>query len=144
MKKLPTIAVLLIGFFGLTVQIHATPQEANHEIKQKVSKTAKKAATQASVYYVSSPKFASIGATSVTYATNTPEVVVKIGDAFYLLFTYFNPIVNERQTVWLVSGSAQGPWVAAESLPEEVPAIVCSQINGNSSHPYQLCSLPKR
>jgi hypothetical protein len=143
MKKFPTIAGFLIGFFGLTVQFHATPQEARGEIKQKVSKAAKKAATQASVHYVGSPKFVSIIDTSITYATNTPEAVVKIGDAFYLLFTYFDPVVQERRNVWLVSGSAQGPWVPAQSLPAEVPAIVCSPINEDSSEPYQLCSLPR-
>jgi hypothetical protein len=143
MKKLRIIASLLIGFFGLTVQIHATPQEASHEIKQKVSKTAKKAATQANVHYVGSPKFSPIGATSITYAINTSEPVIKIRDTFYLLFNYFNPVIQERQNVWLVSGSAQGPWVPAQSLPEEVPEIVCSQINEHSSEPYQLCALPR-
>jgi hypothetical protein len=71
MKKITVIASLLIGFFGLTGQIHAAPQESGGEVIQKVSKTARKAAVQARVHYQGSPQFASIEGTWVTYATNT-------------------------------------------------------------------------
>jgi hypothetical protein len=143
MKKVTVIASLLIGFFGLTVQIHAAPQEGDPEIKQEVSKTAEKAAAQAKVRYQASPQFASIEGTSITYAVNSPQVVLNIGGAFYFLFTFFNPIARGTQNVWLVSASAQGPWVAAHSVPEKATAIVCGQINSNPIKLFQLCVLPR-
>ncbi|HYL68001.1 MAG TPA: hypothetical protein VEX69_02455 [Candidatus Limnocylindria bacterium] len=143
MKKATMIASLLIGFFGLTLQIQAVPQAAGPEIKQKVTKTARKAAAQARVVYRGSPQFAQIEGTSISYATNASQAVLKIGDAFYVPFNYFNPIVPSIQNVWLVSGSAHGPWVPAPSVPEKATAIVCSQINNDPSEPYQLCTLPR-
>jgi hypothetical protein len=143
MKKVTVIAIVLIGFFGLTVQIHAAPQEGSPEIRQQVSKTAKKAAAQAKVHYQGSPQFASIEGTSITYATNAPQAVLNIGDAFYALFTYFSPSLQSTQTVWLVSESAHGPWTAPRHIPKELTAIVCGQISTDRSEPYQLCTLPR-
>lgn len=143
MKKVNVIATVLTGFLGLTVQIHASPQESGATIKQKVSKTAKKAAVQARVHYQGSPQFASIEGTSTTYATNAPQPVLNIGDTFYFSFNYFNPVVRSNQNVWLVSKSAQGPWVPAYSVPQQATAIVCAQIGADPSDLYQLCALPR-
>ena len=71
MKKAMVIAGLLIGFFGLTVQIHATPQDSGYDVPQKVSKTAQKAAVHASVHYQGAPHFARIEGTYIAFATNT-------------------------------------------------------------------------
>lgn len=133
----------MIGFFGLTAQIHAAPQEGDPEITQKVSNTGEKAAAQAKVRYQTPPQFASIEGTLITYAVNSPQVVLNIGGAFYFLFTFFNPIARGTQNVWLVSASVQGPWVSARSVPETATAIVCGQINSDPIKPYQLCRLPR-
>ena len=143
MKKVTAVASLLIGLFGLTVQIYAAPQERGPEIKQKLSKTATKAATQAKVHYQGPPHFSLIAGTSITYATNSPQVVLNIGGSFYVLFPYYNPIARSMQDVWLVSASPQGPWVPAHSVPAKATEIVCSQINTFQSEPYQLCTLPR-
>jgi hypothetical protein len=143
MKKVTVIASLLIGFFGFTVQIHAAPQAGDPEIKQEVSKTAEKAAAQAKVRYQGDPQFASIEGTLITYATNAAEAVLNIGNAFYVSFAYYNPIVRSTQNVWLVSASAHGPWVPASSVPEKATAIVCAQISADPSTPYLLCARPR-
>jgi hypothetical protein len=132
MKKMKVIASLLIGVFGLAMQIHATQQEAGPEVKQHITKKAKTVAAHASVSYEGLPQFSPIGGTSISYATNTPQEIINIGDAFYL----------NLQGVWLVSANAQGPWRAAQSVPKVVPAIVCSRLKFNPSDPYQLCVLP--
>jgi len=54
------IATLLVGLFCLTAQVYDVPQEGGPEIKQKVSKTPKKAATCAKVRYQRAPQFAPI------------------------------------------------------------------------------------
>jgi hypothetical protein len=142
MKRAVVIASILIGFFGLTVRIHAAPQESGTKIKQKVSKTARKAAAQAAVRYEGSPQFAWIERTFIAYATNTSQVVLKIGDIFYLNFSFFNPTLRTDQNVWLAAASAQGPWTPAYTIPVEATEIACVQININSFETYQLCSLP--
>jgi hypothetical protein len=143
MTRIPVVSILLAGFFGLAVQIRAVPQEGSEDIKQKVSKTATKAAAQAIVHYQGAPRFAPIEGTSIAYATNSPEAVLNIAGAFYLLFTYFNPVARGMQDVWLVSASAHGPWIPAHSIPARATAIVCGQINTARSEPLQLCTLPR-
>lgn len=142
MNKVTVVSLLLIGFFSLDVQIQAVPQEDRPDIKQKVSDAAKKAATQAEVFYRGEPQFSWIEGTSITYVTNTPETILKIDNVFYFHYTYFNSVNNTTHTVWLVSGSAHGPWTPANAVPESVLAIVCSQIHANPNDPYQLCALP--
>src|ERR1700746_3845155 len=75
------VASLLIGFLGLAVQDYAAPQEGRPAIKQKVKKAAMQAAVHAYVFYHGEPQFSWIEGTSITYATNTPETVLKIDDS---------------------------------------------------------------
>jgi len=142
MKKAMVIAGLLIGFFGLTVQIHATPQDSGYDVPQKVSKTAQKAAVHASVHYQGAPHFARIEGTYIAFATNTWQPVLNIGDTYYFSFDFYNPIMLTTQSVWLVSSSAEGPWIPAHSVAETATAIVCAQLNPNPFEPRQLCALP--
>lgn len=67
----------------------------------------------AEVQYVGNPQFVAIPGTSVSYARNTPSDVFRIGDLYYLCF----------QAVWFVSTSANGPWQAAERVPQEIYSI---------------------
>ncbi len=132
MKEIMVVASLLLSIVGPTVPLRATAQAASQEIKQSVSKKARAVAAHAGVLYLGQPRFVSIEGTSITYATNTPQEVLHIGNDFYLTL----------QEVWLVSPSAQGPWRAAPYVPKVVPAIVCSQLNAYPFDPYQLCALP--
>jgi hypothetical protein len=143
MKKVRVIASLLIASLGLTVQIHAASQRGDSGVKQKVSKTAKKAAADAKVNYQGAPKFAPIDGTTITYATNSPEPVLNLGDAFYVHYPYYNRIVLNTQNVWLVSASAQGPWMPAYHVPAIAIEIVCGKVLSDPSQPYELCVLPR-
>ena len=132
------VASLLIGFLGLAVQDYAAPQEGRPVIKQKVKKAAMQAAVHAYVFYHGEPQFSWIEGTSITYATNTPETVLKIDDSFYFHYR----VLNSTEEVWLISASAQGPWVPAQTVPEDAIAVVCGQLNVNPNEPYLLCALP--
>ena len=132
-------AILLIGFLGLAVQDYALSQEGRPAIQQKVKKAATQAAVHAYVFYHGEPQFSWIEGTSITYATNTHETVLKIDDSFYFHYTYHT---NSTEEVWLVSAAAQGPWVPAQTVPEDAIAVVCSQLNANPNEPYLLCALP--
>ncbi len=68
---------------------------------------------KASVNYVGEPKFESIPGTSIAYAANTPNDVLKVGDLYYLCL----------QGVWFVSTTPKGPWEVADKVPPEVYTI---------------------
>lgn len=71
------------------------------------------AAAQAKVTYDGDPNFTPIGGTSLSYATNTVQKVIQVGDQYYLC----------QQGVWFVSSSPQGPWQTAQSVPQQIYTI---------------------
>jgi hypothetical protein len=73
----------------------------------------KAAAAQAKVAYDGSPQFKPIEGTSLSYATNTQDKVIKVGDVYYLCL----------QGIWFMSTTAQGPWTTASSVPQVIYTI---------------------
>lgn len=71
------------------------------------------AATKVNVAYSGPPEFKAIEGTSLSYAVNTSDKVIKFGDDYYLCF----------QGVWFLSTNAQGPWHTATSIPKEIYTI---------------------
>ena len=65
------------------------------------------------VIYDGAPQFKPIESTSLEYATNTQEKIVKDGDLYYLCF----------QGVWFISTKPDGPWKTAHSIPKEIYTI---------------------
>jgi len=76
----------------------------------------KAAAAQAHVAYSGNPEFKPIEGTSLSYAINTSDKVIKVGDVYYLCL----------QGVWFLSSNAQGPWQTATSIPQEIYTIPAS------------------
>lgn len=72
-----------------------------------------KAAAEAKVAYDGEPEFKPIQGTSLTYATNTSEKVIKVGDVYYLCLN----------GVWFMSANAEGPWTTAQSVPKVIYSI---------------------
>jgi hypothetical protein len=71
------------------------------------------AAAQVNVTYSGSPQFKPIEGTSLSYATNTTDKVIKVGDVYYLCL----------QGVWFMSTTPQGPWQTAPSVPQQIYTI---------------------
>jgi hypothetical protein len=71
------------------------------------------AEAQVKVSYDGEPQFKPIESTSLSYASNTQEKIIKVGDLYYLCF----------QGVWFLSTSPQGPWKTADSIPKEIYTI---------------------
>jgi hypothetical protein len=65
------------------------------------------------VAYVGPPKLEPIPATPLSYAVNTPDKVIRVGDLYYLCF----------QGVWFVSTTPAGPWKTANSVPSAIYTI---------------------
>ena len=77
------------------------------------SATIERNTIKAQVQYVGEPKFEPIASTGVFYAVNTPNDVLRAENAFYLCV----------DGVWFVGASPQGPWEAADKIPEEIYGI---------------------
>jgi hypothetical protein len=59
-----------------------------------------KAAEKVKVSYTGDPEFKPIEGTSMEFATNTTDKVIKVGDVYYLCL----------QGVWFMSPNPNGPW----------------------------------
>ena len=90
------------------------------------------AEAKAKVNYDGSPKFEPITGTSLQYATNTQEKVIKVGDLYYLCF----------QAVWFMSTSPNGPWKTADSVPDEIYTIPASSPVYNVTYVTQTNATP--
>jgi len=71
------------------------------------------AEAKAKVNYDGAPQFKPIEGTSLQYASNTQEKVIKVGDMYYLCF----------QAVWFMSTNPNGPWKVTNSVPTEIYTI---------------------
>lgn len=71
------------------------------------------AAAKAKVTYDGAPQFAPITGTSLSYATNTPNKVIQVGDVYYLCLS----------GLWFMSATPQGPWTTATSVPSQIYTI---------------------
>ncbi len=68
---------------------------------------------QQGVHYSGPPQFKPVEQTSLQYAANTQDKVIKDGDLYYLCF----------QGVWFMSTTPNGPWKTADSVPKEIYTI---------------------
>src|SRR5438094_758052 len=83
------------------------------QVPTTVTVNQKQAATKVKVEYAGDPKFEPIKGTSMAYATNTPDKVIKVGDVYYLCL----------QSFWFMSPNSQGPWTTCTSVPQEIYTI---------------------
>jgi hypothetical protein len=71
------------------------------------------AAATVKVTYVNDPQFVPIEGTTLYYAKNSPQTVIKVGDLYYLCF----------QGIWFVSANPKGPWQTARTVPSVIYTI---------------------
>jgi hypothetical protein len=98
------------------VSVPGTPEAQDAVLLAQIPTTAvidPKAAEEAKVTYNGNPEFKPIEGTSLEYATNTSDKVIKMGDVYYLCL----------QGVWFMSPNAAGPWTTAKSVPKEIYTI---------------------
>lgn len=76
-----------------------------------VNRAAAEAAVK--VTYSGPPQFVPIESTTMAYAANTQDKVIRVGDLYYLCF----------QAVWFVSSNPNGPWKTADSVPAAIYTI---------------------
>jgi len=96
---------------GLRTFVAGTPEAEDAVLDAHVPQTAaiKRSEAKLSVQYDGEPKFEKIPGTKVSYALNTGTQVLEIEGRYYAV----------DAGVWFVASSATGPWVVADSIPEE-------------------------
>ena len=96
---------------GLRTSVAGTPEAEEAVREAAIPQTAaiKRSEASLSVEYDGKPKFEKIKGTSVAYAVNTSSQVLEIGGKYYAV----------DNGVWFTSGSATGPWVVADDIPDE-------------------------
>jgi len=86
------------------------------------------AAAKVKVSYDGPPKFEPIPQTSLQYAVNTQDKVIRVGDVYYLCL----------QGVWFRSTKPDGPWEVAPSVPKEIYTIPSSSPVYNVTYVTQV------
>jgi hypothetical protein len=81
------------------------------QIPQKA--TVNRSAAKPEVAYSGDPDFKPIEGTSMYYAVNTPNDVIRVGDIYYACF----------QGVWFASTRPTGPWEVADTIPSTIYTI---------------------
>lgn len=87
----------------MLAQIPTTAIVNKAEVEAKVKVT----------YDGSAPEFKPIDSTTMEYASNTQDKVIKVGDLYYLCF----------QGVWFISTKPEGPWKVADSVDSKIYTI---------------------
>jgi hypothetical protein len=105
---------------GILASVPGTEEAKDAVLLAQVPTTmtvnAKEAANKVKVSYAGDPKFEPIKGTSMEYATNTTDKVIKVGDVYYLCL----------QGVWFMSPHPTGPWTTCTSVPKEIYTIPSS------------------
>jgi hypothetical protein len=83
------------------------------QVPTSITVNAAAAAAKANVAYDGAPQFVPISGTTMSYATNTAQKVIQVGDLYYLCL----------QGIWFMSATPQGPWQTAPSVPQVIYTI---------------------
>ncbi|HEY7318734.1 MAG TPA: hypothetical protein VIE89_14250 [Candidatus Binatia bacterium] len=86
------------------------------QVPTTITVNSTEAAAKVKVAYAGEPKFEPIKGTSMEYASNTTDKVIKVADAYYLCL----------QGIWFTAQSPQGPWTTCSSVPQEIYTIPSS------------------
>ncbi len=104
-------------YSDVLVSVPGTQEASDAVLLAQVPTTAlvnrKEAEAKVKVAYAGEPQFQPIEKTSLSYAVNTSDKVIKVGDLYYLCF----------EGVWFMSTRPSGPWKTADSVPQVIYTI---------------------
>lgn len=100
------------------------------QVPTHVTLDPKEAARMVDVSYDGQPEFKAIEGTSMQYAVNTPDRVIKVDNQYYLC----------ESGVWFYSGTPNGPWTTAPSVPSQIYTIPPSSPVYNVTYVTQTTS----
>ena len=85
------------------------------------------------VEYDGAPQLEDVEQTTLQYAVNTEDQVLKYGNTYYCA----------REAVWYVAGDPKGPWRVATEVPDEIQKIPASNPNYNVKYVQVYDSTPE-
>jgi hypothetical protein len=104
-------------YSNVLVSVPGTQEASDAVLLAQVPTTAvvNRAAAEASVkvVYAGEPQFVVIEGTTMYYAVNTQNRVIRVGSAYYLCY----------QGIWFISVSPSGPWKTADTVPAVIYTI---------------------
>jgi hypothetical protein len=105
------------GYSAAIVSVPGTQEASDAVLLSQVPTTAivnrAEAEAAVKVTYAGDPQFAAIESTTMFYAVNTPDKVIRAGDVYYLCY----------QGIWFVAKSPLGPWKTADLVPQVIYTI---------------------
>ncbi len=118
----------------LLVSVPGTEAAEEAVLEQQIPQTTAIDRSEATliVTYDGEPSFESIEDTEMEYAANTDVSVIKVGSIYYAC----------HEAVWFVSGSPNGPWAVADSVPDEVYSMPPSSPVYNVKYVYVYDTTP--
>jgi hypothetical protein len=102
-------------YYAVRAAVPGTSEAAEARLKASIPTTARveTGSITPTVAYAGDAQFAPIETTDLSYATNTTDTVIKVGEQYFLL----------QDGVWFVSDSSNGPWQLAREVPNAIYAI---------------------
>ncbi|WNJ17388.1 hypothetical protein [Pontibacter sp. G13] len=115
--------------------VPGTPEAEDALLQQSIPQTASvnRKDTKTDVNYDGQPKFDQVEGTSMQYALNSDQQVLRDGNKYYTV----------DEGVWFVSNSPNGPWEVATTRPQEVDDIPPDNPNYNTKYVYIYDSTPE-
>jgi hypothetical protein len=119
----------------LLASVAGTPQAEEALADAQIPQVAevRRGTAQLDIQYDGEPQFEKIKGTSIEYAKNTPNQILKIEGKYYAC----------EQGIWYVSDGAKGPWQVADKVPEEVQKIPPDSPAYNTKYVYVYDSTPE-
>ncbi len=108
------------SYYTVRSSVPGTSENAEARLKASIPEKARVSldgSVKVDVAYSGDPKFEKIDGTSLTYAVNTNETVIKVADKYFVL----------KDGVWFVGDTPTGPFTVARAVPDESlhdPAVV--------------------
>jgi hypothetical protein len=102
-------------YYAVRASVPGTSEAAEARLKASIPTTARveMGSITPQVAYTGDAQFGPVEGTDLSYATNTTDTVIKVGDRYFLL----------QDGVWFVSESPNGPWQMAREVPDAIYQI---------------------
>lgn len=105
-----------VPYYHVRASVPGTSESAEARLKASIPQMARVStdgSVTVDVTYSGEPKFEPIEGTELSYAVNSNETIIKVGDAYFVL----------KDGVWFTGTSPTGPWAVATKVAEEIYSI---------------------
>jgi uncharacterized protein YraI len=103
-------------YYQVRASVPGTSESAEARLKASIPQMARVStdgSVTADIAYSGDPKFEPIEGTGMTYAVNSNDQVIKVGDMYFAL----------KNGIWFSATSPNGPWTVAKAVPDEIYTI---------------------